>query len=145
LSPSSKPNRQSVEDGIKILQAWGLAVELGEHAFDEYGRFLAGRDQDRLGDLNDALRDPGVRAIFTTTGGKGAYRVAHALDFAACRNDPKPDDLALSKRVRPSGSPMVTLASVTVGVMEHGSGVEPKAAVPTSISAMATTRCITPF
>jgi len=90
LSPSSKPNRQSVEDGIKILQAWGLAVELGEHAFDEYGHFLAGRDQDRLGDLNDALRDPGVRAIFTTTGGKGAYRVAHALDFAACRNDPKP-------------------------------------------------------
>jgi muramoyltetrapeptide carboxypeptidase len=90
LSPSSKPDRQSVEDGIKVLQAWGLVVELGEHAYDEYGHFLAGRDQDRLGDFNNALRDPGVRAIFTSTGGKGAYRIAHALDFAACQKDPKP-------------------------------------------------------
>jgi len=90
LSPSSKPNRQNVEEGIKILRGWGLAVELGEHAFDDYGHFLAGRDEDRLADLNAALRDPGVRAIFATTGGKGAYRIAHALDFAACRNDPKP-------------------------------------------------------
>src|SRR5262249_53460518 len=47
------------------------------------------------------------------------------------------------KEDRPSGSPMATLASVTVEMSEHGSGVEPKAAVPTSISAMATTRYIT--
>jgi muramoyltetrapeptide carboxypeptidase len=40
--------------------------------------------------MNDALRDPGVRAIFTTRGGKGAYRIAHALDFAAATRDPKP-------------------------------------------------------
>jgi muramoyltetrapeptide carboxypeptidase len=35
------------------------------------GHFLAGRDEDRLADFNDALRDPGVRAIFTPRGGKG--------------------------------------------------------------------------
>jgi len=32
----------------------------------------------------------GVRAIFTTRGGKGAYRIAHALDFQASIKDPKP-------------------------------------------------------
>jgi len=68
----------------------GLSVEIGEHAFDSFGHYLAGRDDDRLSDMNDALRDPGVRAIFATVGGKGAYRIAHGLDFAAARRDPKP-------------------------------------------------------
>jgi muramoyltetrapeptide carboxypeptidase len=90
VSPSSPPERTSVERGAKILEGWGLRVEFGLHAFDKHGHFLAGRDEDRLADLNDALRDPGVRAIFTTRGGKGAYRIAHALDFEACVKDPKP-------------------------------------------------------
>src|SRR4026209_2861685 len=80
VSPSSPPERTSVERGARILEGWGLRVEFGRHAFDQHGHFLAGRDEDRLADLNDALRDPGVRAIFTTRGGKGAYRIAHALD-----------------------------------------------------------------
>jgi muramoyltetrapeptide carboxypeptidase len=58
--------------------------------FDRHGHYLAGTDEDRLADLNNALRDPGVRAIFCTRGGKGAYRIAHALDFEAARRDPKP-------------------------------------------------------
>jgi len=76
--------------GAAMLRNWGLSVEIGAHAFDRHGHFLAGTDEDRLADLNDALRDPGVRAIFSTTGGKGAYRIAHALDFAAAARDPKP-------------------------------------------------------
>ena len=73
-----------------MLEGWGLRVEIGAHVFDRHGHFLAGKDDDRLADVNDALRDPGVRAIFSTTGGKGAYRIAHALDFAAALGDPKP-------------------------------------------------------
>jgi muramoyltetrapeptide carboxypeptidase len=65
-------------------------VEIGTHVFNRHGHYLAGSDEDRLADINDALRDPGVRAIFSTTGGKGAYRIAHALDFAAAARDPKP-------------------------------------------------------
>src|SRR5581483_7574181 len=90
VSPSSPPDRASVERGASVLKAWGLRVEYGHHTFDKHGHFLAGRDEDRLADLNEALRDPGVRAIFTTRGGKGAYRIAHALDFQSCLKDPKP-------------------------------------------------------
>jgi muramoyltetrapeptide carboxypeptidase len=79
-----------VADGVRVLESWGLKVEIGAHAFDRHGHFLAGTDEDRLADINDALRDPGVRAIFSTRGGKGAYRIAHALDFAAAMRDPKP-------------------------------------------------------
>ena len=90
LSPASPPDPEKVAAGIRLLESWGLKVEIGAHAFDRYGHFLAGKDEDRLSDWNEALRDPGVRAIFTTRGGKGAYRIAHALDFAAARTDPKP-------------------------------------------------------
>ncbi len=47
--------------------------------FDRWGHFLPGSDEDRLADINDALGDRGVRAIFTTTGGKGAYRIGHPV------------------------------------------------------------------
>lgn len=90
VSPSSPPEPEKVAFGARMLEGWGLRVEIGAHAFDKNGHFLAGRDEDRLADLNEALGDSGVRAIFTTTGGKGAYRIAHALNFAAARSDPKP-------------------------------------------------------
>lgn len=72
-----------------MLSSWGLQVELGRHALDRAG-YLAGPDQARLADVNEALRDPGVRGVFATTGGKGAYRIAPRLDFEAARADPKP-------------------------------------------------------
>ncbi len=51
---------------------------------------MAGSDADRLDDLNQAFRDPDVRAIIATRGGAGAYRIADQIDFAAVRADPKP-------------------------------------------------------
>jgi muramoyltetrapeptide carboxypeptidase len=41
-------------------------------------------------ELNDAFRDPEVRAIVVDTDATGAYRFAHRLDFDAVRRDPKP-------------------------------------------------------
>jgi muramoyltetrapeptide carboxypeptidase len=90
VSPASTPSREEVRRGAEILAAWGLRVEMGRHVFDTRGHYLAGRDEDRLADINDALRDPGIRAIFVTRGGKGAYRIADGLDFDAARADPKP-------------------------------------------------------
>lgn len=90
VSASSPPDRMRVARGVELLESWGLRVEIGAHAFDRMGHYLAGTDEDRLADVNEALRDPGVRAIFTTRGGKGAYRIVHGLDFDAARKDPKP-------------------------------------------------------
>ena len=89
VSPASTPERAAVERCVEELRTWGLRPEVGPHAFDEL-TYLAGTDDDRLDDLNGALRDPGVRAVFATRGGKGAYRIADRLDFDAARRDPKP-------------------------------------------------------
>lgn len=89
VSPGSFPTRAWVDESVAILASWGLVPEVGHHALDEWG-YQAGREADRVADLDDAFRDPGVRAIVTTRGGAGAYRIAEDLDLDAVRADPKP-------------------------------------------------------
>jgi muramoyltetrapeptide carboxypeptidase len=89
VSPASYPNRASVDHCLEILDGWGLRGDVAPHALDEWG-YMAGSDADRLEDLNQAFRDPEVRAIVATRGGAGAYRIADQIDFAAVRADPKP-------------------------------------------------------
>ncbi|WP_432939573.1 S66 peptidase family protein [Kribbella sp. CA-253562] len=89
VSPSSRPDRALVTRGAELLASWGLEVELGRHVFDQDG-YRAGTDEHRLADLDEAFRDPGVRAIFATSGGKGAFRISQRIDFDAVRRDPKP-------------------------------------------------------
>lgn len=88
VSPASPCERSDIEETADALRQWGLEVDFGAHAFERLN-YLAGTDEQRLSDVNAALRDPGVRAIFATRGGKGSYRIADALDFSAARNDPK--------------------------------------------------------
>lgn len=88
VSPASTPEPAAVERACHHLTSLGLNVEVATHAFDTWG-YLAGRDEDRLEDINAAIRDPDVRAIIATRGGKGAYRIADRLDFDAARADPK--------------------------------------------------------
>lgn len=88
VSPASPPEKDRVLRNAEILKGWGLRVDFGEHAFCKHD-YLAGTDEQRLADLNAALRDPDVRAIFATRGGKGSYRIADRLDFSAARGDPK--------------------------------------------------------
>jgi muramoyltetrapeptide carboxypeptidase len=91
VSPASTPAREYVARGAKVLEDLGLKVEYGDHVFDVDDQldYLAGKDADRLADFNDALRDPGIKAIIATRGGKGAYRIAGDLDFEAARRYPK--------------------------------------------------------
>lgn len=88
VSPASPPDEADVQRCITFLEGLGLKPQLGTHALDRYG-YLAGQDEDRLADLNDAIRDQTVRAIIATRGGKGAYRIADGVDFAAMRGNPK--------------------------------------------------------
>jgi muramoyltetrapeptide carboxypeptidase len=88
VSPASTPDRDAVEASAALLEQWGLKVDYGPHAFRKLA-YLAGTDEERLADLNGAIRDPAVRAIVATRGGKGSYRIADRLDFQAAKRDPK--------------------------------------------------------
>lgn len=91
VSPASPVSKGGLGNGAKVLEDLGLTVEYGTHVYDvdDTIDYLAGKDEDRLADINDALRDPGIKAIIATRGGKGAYRIADGLDFEAARKNPK--------------------------------------------------------
>ncbi len=67
----------------------GFRPRLGNHVHDRLG-YLAGTDEDRLADLNDAIRDPEIRAIVTLRGGCGSLRLLPGIDVDALEADPKP-------------------------------------------------------
>jgi hypothetical protein len=56
VSPASTPDESNVEQIATLLESNGLRVQLGRHVFDRFG-YLAGRDEDRLNDLNEAIND----------------------------------------------------------------------------------------
>lgn len=88
VSPASTPTPEWIAKITATLEGLGLVVQRGTHVLDEWG-YMAGRDEDRLADINEAFRDPQVKAVITTRGGKGAYRIADKLDFDAIRKHPK--------------------------------------------------------
>ncbi|WP_345021783.1 LD-carboxypeptidase [Actinomadura keratinilytica] len=88
VSPGSTPDPEQVERGVEILRSWGLDVELGGHVFDRHG-YLAGRDEHRLADLQEALDDPDVRGVFAARGGYGTQRIVDRLDLRGVRRRPK--------------------------------------------------------
>ena len=104
VSPASSPDRASVDNCLAVLDGWGLRGEVAPHVFDKWG-YMAGSDADRLDDLNEAFRDPEIRAIVATRGGAGAYRIADRIDTAesspASINSSGSMDVLSGKRHRP--------------------------------------------
>jgi len=88
VSPASTPEADAITGTVRYLESLSLRPEVGRHAMDQL-KYLAGSDEDRLADLNRAIRDPGIRASVAARGGKGAYRIADGLDVAALAADPK--------------------------------------------------------
>lgn len=89
VSPASYPEQAAIQHCVAVLERWGLRVDVADHVLAKWG-YMAGKDADRLRDLNEAFRSPEVRAIVATRGGAGAYRIADGLDFEAVTADPKP-------------------------------------------------------
>ncbi|MEV6635397.1 LD-carboxypeptidase [Actinoplanes sp. NPDC051470] len=89
VSPSGAADRAVVEVAVGVLSGWGLRVRLGEHALGRRHSYLAGTDEQRLADLNTALRDPEARAVICVRGGYGMQRIVDGVDVEAVRADPK--------------------------------------------------------
>lgn len=73
---------------MTVLTGWGLRPKVYPHVLERHGYF-GGTDLQRLGDLNDALADPEVRAIWCTRGGYGIQRIVDHLNFGLVPEDPK--------------------------------------------------------
>ncbi len=74
--------------GDSLMRAWGLVPVHGKHLFDKHFHF-AGTDSARLEDLQRALDDPSVKAIWAARGGYGSIRIIHDVDWTKFKQNPK--------------------------------------------------------
>lgn len=88
LSPSGKIDSQWVEGLKEVLESYGLLVSVAKHALCENGRF-AGTDEERIKDLQAAIDDSDVKAIFCSRGGYGLARIIDKIDFTSLAENPK--------------------------------------------------------
>lgn len=88
ISPAGKIERQIAERGAELLRQMGYRVEIGRHAFDEEGIF-AGTDFARVSDMQKALDDKSVKAIFFSRGGYGSVRTHLLLNWSSFFKKPK--------------------------------------------------------
>lgn len=84
--PLSLPG--DIDRAVANARTMGWEPVIGEHAREKQNYF-AGHDDERLSDLNDALRDDSVDVIWCLRGGYGAMRLLEGLDYAALRKHPK--------------------------------------------------------
>ncbi len=88
LSPSGKIEAQWVEGLKAVLESYGLVVSVSEHALCAKSRF-AGTDDERIQDLQEAINDAQVKAIFCSRGGYGLARIIDKIDFSALKENAK--------------------------------------------------------
>lgn len=72
----------------EACRALGWHPEVGPNAGKKYG-YLAGTDDERLADVNAAIRDPAVDGIWCLRGGFGVTRILEHVDFDAFGRSPK--------------------------------------------------------
>jgi muramoyltetrapeptide carboxypeptidase len=88
VAPAGPVELPQLGEYAQGLEKAGYHVSIPQD-IDRKAGYLAGTDQARADELNAAIRDPKVRAIFPCRGGYGLTRILDRIDYAALRKDPK--------------------------------------------------------
>jgi muramoyltetrapeptide carboxypeptidase len=89
LSPAGPLSGDAdLERAMHNVRDLGWEPHVYPHALAREG-YLAGDDASRLADLDAAIRDPRIDAIWCLRGGYGAMRVLDAIDYDSLRRAPK--------------------------------------------------------
>lgn len=90
VAPSGilKNREREVQQAVDLLKEWGLNAIVGEHVFSKADHF-AGTDEERCEDLQKAMDDPTISAIWCARGGYGTVRILDKLDYTKLKENPK--------------------------------------------------------
>lgn len=91
ISPAGAVDKSQLEKGIKMIESKGFEPVLGKHVYTSYsnGYNFAGTEQERTSDLNWALNDEEISAIWTSRGGYGCQHLLRNIRLSKFRKNPK--------------------------------------------------------
>ncbi len=88
ISPAWAIDGDKVSKAAAFLEGWGLKVVPGRNLLKRWGPY-AGTDEERISDLQAAIDDPGIKAVFCSRGGYGTLRIIGRTDFSRLGKTPK--------------------------------------------------------
>jgi muramoyltetrapeptide carboxypeptidase len=89
VAPAGPLGDGAVDRAIERVVGWGWEAVPGEHVRKRHG-YLSAPDPERAEDLNAALADDSVDAVWCLRGGYGVMRILDAVDWSALARRPKP-------------------------------------------------------
>jgi len=88
VSPAGKINPVYIDNTIKVIEREGFIPIVFPHVYDELNQ-MAGKDEDRLKDFNDAINSEEIGAILCSRGGYGLIRILEKIDLSNLKYKPK--------------------------------------------------------
>jgi muramoyltetrapeptide carboxypeptidase len=79
---------EQLAPALEILRKWGLNVETGPNLYKRHHQF-AGTDEERIHDLQWAIRHPKAKAVILAGGGYGTLRIIDSVNFSYLKKFPK--------------------------------------------------------
>lgn len=91
ISPAGSVEPTQLEKGIKMIKSKGFEPVLGEHLYTKFsnGYNYAGTEEQRLKDINWALNDGEISAVWASRGGYGCQHLIHGLNLKEFTKNPK--------------------------------------------------------
>lgn len=91
ISPAGAVDSTQLEKGIQMIKSKGFEPVLGENLYTKYsnGYNYAGTEAQRTKDINWALNDPEISAIWASRGGYGCQHLIEHLNLKGFTKNPK--------------------------------------------------------
>ena len=88
IAPARRVSLEDIQPAMQLLTSCGYEVDLGRYTLGAYHQF-SGTDDERASDLQDAIDEDSVKAIWCARGGYGGLRILDKIDFSKFRQNPK--------------------------------------------------------
>ncbi len=91
ISPAGSVEETQLEKTLALIKSKGYEPVLGENLYTKFqnGYSYAGTEEQRIKDINWALNNPEISAIWASRGGYGCQHLVQHLDLKEFRKNPK--------------------------------------------------------
>lgn len=91
ISPAGSVDENQLTQGLDLIKNKGYEPVLGQNLYKKYshGYNYAGTEKERISDINWALNDPEISAVWASRGGYGCQHLLKNLSLKEFRKNPK--------------------------------------------------------